>query len=221
MTKTIASAKVKIAQRLADELEDGQVVNLGVGIPTMVPDYIGDKQVFLQSENGLLGMGSTPPDEDVDMDLISASKKPITMAKGASIFDSAASFSMIRGGHIHVAVLGVLQVDQTGEIANWAVPGQTILGVGGSMDLVAGAKKIIIGITHQAKDGSAKIVKELTYPSSGARKISVIITEKAVFKIANGGLLLTEIDPELTVEQLREITEAHFEVSPNLSKDYV
>lgn len=204
------SDRIKIAKRVAQELNEGEVVNLGVGIPTIIPDYLGDKKVFLQSENGLLGMGPTPSDEDIDMDLISASKKPITMDLGASLFDSSDSFLMIRGGHIDTAVLGALQVDETGEVANWAVPGETILGVGGAMDLVAGAKRMIIASMHLSKDGSPKIVKNLSFPSSGVRKADMIVTEHAVFRFIHGEMFLIEILSDVSVEELREMTEAQF-----------
>lgn len=204
------SDRIRIAKRVAEELKEGEIVNLGVGIPTMVPDYLGEKKVFLQSENGLLGMGPTPSEEEIDMDLISASKKPVTMEVGASLFDSADSFLMIRGGHIDVAVLGALQVDETGEVANWAVPGEGILGVGGAMDLVVGAKKMIIACTHVAKDGSPKLVKRLTYPTSGKRKADMLITEHAVFEFKDGKMILREILSDINIEGLRKITEANF-----------
>ncbi|OLO28658.1 succinyl-CoA--3-ketoacid-CoA transferase [Alkalihalophilus pseudofirmus] len=210
------AARIKIAKRVAQELKNGQIVNLGVGIPTLIPDYLDEKEVFLHSENGVLGIGPTPPEDEIDMDLISASKKPITMKKGASLFDSAQSFAMIRGGHIDVAVLGALQVDETGEIANWAVPGKDILGVGGAMDLVTGAKEIILALTHLSKGNASKLVRELSYPSSGFRKVNMVITEKAVFRFHEGKMILVEIDPEISVEELREITDARFEVSENL-----
>lgn len=203
--------RIKIAQRIVQELKQGQVVNLGVGIPTLIPDYLGEKKLVLQSENGLLGMGPTPPAAEVNMDLISASKAPITMEIGASLFDSSNSFAMIRGGHIDVAVLGVLQVDQTGEIANWAVPGQTILGVGGAMDLVAGAKEIIVATLHSSKNGEPKIVKELTFPSSGIRKADLVVSEHAVFKFEDGTMRLIEILSDISIEELKEITGAEFE----------
>ncbi|SEQ97593.1 3-oxoacid CoA-transferase subunit B [Piscibacillus halophilus] len=205
--------RVKVAKRVAEELNDGDIINLGVGIPTLIPDYLGDKKVYLHSENGLLGMGPTPPEDEINMDLISASKKPITMDIGASLFDSSDSFVMIRGGHIDMAVLGALQIDETGEIANWAIPGKTILGVGGAMDLVAGAKKIIIASSHQAKDGSPKFVKKLTFPSSGARKVDMLVTEHAVFKFKDGGCELVEILSDISVEELRDITDANFTVN--------
>ncbi|AXH99542.1 3-oxoacid CoA-transferase subunit B [Sporosarcina sp. PTS2304] len=204
--------RITIAKRIVKELKEGQAVNLGVGIPTLIPDYLGDKKLYLQSENGLLGMGPTPADTEIDMDLISASKKPITADLGASLFDSSDSFAMIRGGHIDIAVLGALQVDQNGEIANWAVPGETILGVGGAMDLVSGAKKIIVATLHTAKDGSPKLVKELTYPSSGSRTVDMVVTEHAVFTFTQGQMKLVEILSDITVDKLKEITAAEFEV---------
>lgn len=205
------SDRIKIAKRVAQELIEGEIVNLGVGIPTLIPDYLCDKKVFLQSENGLLGMGPTPSDQDIDMDLISASKKPVSMDIGASLFDSSDSFLMIRGGHINTAVLGALQVDETGEVANWAVPGETILGVGGAMDLVAGAKRMIIASMHVSKDGSPKIVKKLSCPSSGVRKADMIVTEHAVFKFIEGRMYLVEIlSDDVSIETLREMTDASF-----------
>jgi 3-oxoacid CoA-transferase B subunit len=212
------SERIKIAKRVAEELLEGQIVNLGVGIPTLIPDYLGDKKVFLQSENGLLGMGPTPDNERVNMDLISASKKPITMDAGASLFDSSDSFVMIRGGHIDVAVLGALQVDQYGEIANWAVPGKNILGVGGAIDLVAGAKQIIIACTLQAKDGKSKLVEKLTFPSSGTRRADLLVTEHAVFKFTDSGTELMEILSDISVEKLKDITGFgfnHVKISPS------
>lgn len=209
--------RIKIAKRIVQELKQGQVVNLGVGIPTLIPDYLGEKKLVLQSENGLLGMGPTPSAEEVNMDLISASKEPITMEIGASLFDSSNSFAMIRGGHIDVAVLGVLQVDQTGEIANWAVPGQTILGVGGAMDLVAGANEIIVATLHTSKNGEPKLVKELTFPSSGIRKADLVVSEHAVFKFEKGTMKLVEILSDVTIEQLKELTGAEFEYNSEIA----
>lgn len=193
-----------IAKRIAEELRDGESVNLGVGIPTLVTSYIGDKDVYLQSENGLLGMGPPPPEEELDADLISAGKEPITIAQGASFFNSADSFAMIRGGHIDAAVLGILQVNPQGEIANWAVPGQPILGVGGAMDLVVGAKRVIGAATLFAKDGSPKIVPQLTYPTSGIRPIDLLVTEYAVFSFENGEIVVKELLGDLSKEELQE-----------------
>ncbi|EKN70532.1 acyl CoA:acetate/3-ketoacid CoA transferase, beta subunit [Neobacillus bataviensis LMG 21833] len=209
--------RIRIAKRIAMELREGTVVNLGVGIPTLIQNYLSpDSKVYLQSENGLLGMGPTPPKEEIDMDLISASKHPITLGEGASIFSSSDSFVMIRGGHVDTAVMGALQVSETGEIANWAVPGQDILGVGGAMDLVASAKKIIIAISHVAKDQSPKIVKKLTYPTSGIRTAEMIVTEKAVFRIENGKMRLDEIAEDSSLDEIRKLTGAEFFVSENL-----
>ncbi|MFD1927960.1 3-oxoacid CoA-transferase subunit B [Sporosarcina siberiensis] len=202
--------RIKISKRIIEEFKEGETVNLGVGIPTLIPDYLGDKKLYLQSENGLLGIGPTPPEEEINMELISASKKPITMDLGASLFDSSDSFAMIRGGHINVAVLGALQVDETGEIANWAVPGATILGVGGAMDLVAGAQRIIIATLHNAKNGEPKIVEKLTFPSSGVRKADMIVTEHAVFKFKDNKMELVEILSDVTLEELKELTGAKF-----------
>ncbi|MGG4169187.1 3-oxoacid CoA-transferase subunit B [Rossellomorea vietnamensis] len=204
------SNRITIAKRVAQELNEDEIVNLGVGIPTLIPDYLGEKKVYLQSENGLLGMGPTPTGEEVDMDLISASKKPVSMDIGSSLFDSSDSFLMIRGGHIDTAVLGALQVDQTGEVGNWAVPGETILGVGGAMDLVAGAKRMIIASMHLSKNGSPKLVKKLSFPSSGVRKADMVVTEHAVFKFLEEKMYLVEILSDISVEGLREITDAPF-----------
>jgi len=205
--------RIKIAQRIADEFEDGQIINLGVGIPTIIPDYIEGKDVYLHSENGLLGMGPTPEEKSINMDLISASKQPVTVETGASIFDSSDSFLMIRGGHVDVAVLGTLQVDETGEVANWAVPGQNILGVGGAMDLVAGAKKIIIATMHTSKDGTPKLLEKLTFPSSGVRKVNMIVTEHAVFEFKDEKMFLIEVLSDISLERLKDITPANYEVS--------
>jgi 3-oxoacid CoA-transferase B subunit len=214
-----AAARIRIAKRIAGELQDGKVVNLGVGIPTLIQNYLNsEKKVYLQSENGLLGIGPTPPPDEIDMDLISASKQPITMGVGAAIFSSSDSFVMIRGGHVDVAVMGALQVSGSGEIANWAVPGEDILGVGGAMDLVASAKKIIIAITHVAKGGSPKIVRELAYPTSGIRTAEMIVTEKAVFRIADGVMRLEEVAVDSSVEEIRSLTGAEFVVAENLKR---
>jgi 3-oxoacid CoA-transferase B subunit len=222
MLKKLNDYKERIAKRIAKELSIGMVVNLGVGIPTLIPDYLEPHQgVFLQSENGMLGMGPTPPDEEIDMDCISASKHPVTLDPGASIFSSADSFVMIRGGHIDVAVLGALQVSEKGEIANWAVPGTDILGVGGAMDLVPGAKKIIVAITHTTKDHSPKLVKELTYPTSGIRCAELIVTEKGVFSVKNGEMMLEEIAEDTTLDEILATTEARFQISESLKVMHV
>lgn len=193
-----------IAKRIAQELQDGQIVNLGIGIPTLVTSYIEGKEVYLQSENGLLGMGPPPSENQIDADLISAGKEPVTITKDASFFSSADSFAMIRGGHIDVAVLGILQVNRFGEIANWSVPGQPILGVGGAMDLVVGAKKVIAAATLFTKDGESKIVESLTYPRSGIRRIEMLVTEYAVFEFEDEKVIVKELLGELTIEKLQD-----------------
>lgn len=197
------NARERIAKRIAAELEDGQAVNLGVGIPTLVASFIAEKEVYLQSENGLIGMGPPPEKAAIDADLISAGKEPVTLAKHAAFFNSADSFAMIRGGHIDVAVLGILQVNPQGEVANWAVPGQPILGVGGAMDLVVGAKKVIAAATLFAKDGSAKLVPQLTYPTSGIRLIDMLVTEHAVFEFTTDGVVVTEIVSDMDFATLQ------------------
>lgn len=194
----------RIAKRIAEELEDGQIVNLGIGIPTLVTSYIDDKEIYLQTENGLLGMGPPPTEDNLDIDLMNAGKEPVTYLKGASFFSSADSFALIRGGHIDVAVLGTLQVDVHGEIANWAVPNQPILGVGGAMDLVTGAKKVIVAATLFAKDGSSKLVKELTYKTSGIRKVDLFVSDYAVFQFTDEGVKVVEIMEDISIEELSE-----------------
>ncbi|WP_235427275.1 3-oxoacid CoA-transferase subunit B [Cohnella kolymensis] len=207
----------RIARRIALELESGMVVNLGVGIPTLIQDFLQPNHgVFLQSENGLLGMGPTPPDDEFDMDLISASKHPITLEPGASIFSSSDSFAMIRGGHIDVAVMGALQVSERGEIANWSIPGQDILGVGGAMDLVASAKTMMIAINHLTKDSKPKLVRNLSYPTSGIRFAQKVIDGGERIFIENSRMILREIAPDCTLEEISATTEAHFEVAEDL-----
>jgi len=206
-----------IAKRIAEELEDGLIVNLGVGIPTMVSSYLGDKEVFLQTENGLLGMGPPATEENLDIDLIDAGKEPVTYLKGASFFSSADSFALIRGGHVDVAVLGILQVDIHGEIANWAVPNQPILGVGGAMDLVAGAKKVIVAATLFAKDGTSKLVKELSYKTSGIRKVDLFVSDYAVFKFTEEGPRVVELLEDISIEELSEKVDFPLEFEKSFS----
>lgn len=207
-------AKQYIASRAAKELKNGDVVNLGIGIPTLVVDYLpDDTEIHLHSENGILGFGPTPSEENIDPDLVNAGKLPVSVKKGASFFDSPTSFAMIRGNHVDVAILGVLQVDQYGHIANWAIPGQDILGVGGAMDLLEGAKKVIVTTTHTTKTGEPKIVEELTYPITSLRKVNVIVTELAVFRVNERGLELTEIAPGVTLDEVKQKTDAPFSLS--------
>lgn len=200
-----------IAKRVAKELQSGEIVNLGIGIPTLVADYVPkEKKVFFQTENGLLGVGGSPVPGKEDPNLVNAGKMPATEEIGASYFSSADSFGMIRGGHVDVAILGALQVDQKGRLANWAIPGKTILGVGGAMDLLVGAKMIIVATTHQTKGGKPKIVKESSYPLTGIRPVDLIVTDCAVFSVREETLFLQELAPGITLEQLYAITEAFF-----------
>lgn len=198
-----------IAKRAAQELTGPCIVNLGIGIPTLVAKFIDDEKVYFHTENGLLGVSDVEED-DIDPNLVNAGKLPVGEAIGASFFNSAESFGMIRGGHVDVAILGVLQADQTGLIANWAVPGKNIMGVGGAMDLLVGAKKIIVTTTHTSKDGKSKILKECTYPITSTRSVDMIITELAVFKVENKQLKCIELMPGVTIEEVREKTEAEF-----------
>lgn len=199
----------KIATRAAIELEKSVYVNVGIGIPTLAANYLESDEVYLHTENGLLGVG--PYDENnVDPNIVNAGKLSVTELPGAAYFSSSESFAMIRGGHIDTVVLGVLQVDQTGEIANWAIPGKNIIGVGGAMDLLEGAKKVIVTMSHTTKRGEPKILKELAFPRTSLRKVDLIITELAVFKVEEDGLHLVEIMEGATLEEIEEKTEAEF-----------
>lgn len=198
-----------IAKRAAKELTGPCTVNLGIGIPTLVAEYIHEDTIFLHTENGLLGVTDVE-EKDIDPNLVNAGKLPVGEAIGASYFNSADSFAMIRGGHVDAAILGVLQVDQTGVIANWAVPGKNIMGVGGAMDLLVGAKKVIVTTTHTDKNGKSKILKECTYPITSTRSVDVIITDLAVFEVVDKQLKLIELMPDVTIEEVREKTEAEF-----------
>lgn len=197
-----------IAKRAADELIDGQIVNLGIGIPTLVAKYVNEKTVYFHTENGMLGVKEVTG--EVDPNLVNAGKMPVGEGIGASYFNSAESFAMIRGGHIDVAILGVLQVDEKAQIANWAIPGKTIIGVGGAMDLLSGAKKVIVTTTHTSKDGKSKLIKKNTFPITSTRSVDVIITELAVFHYIKNQLHLTELMPGVTYEEVLEKTEASF-----------
>ncbi|MGE7118889.1 3-oxoacid CoA-transferase subunit B [Peribacillus sp. NPDC046944] len=211
MNKQMSKHEVQhlIAKRVAKELHGPCTVNLGIGIPTLVAEYLEDENVFLHTENGMLGVTDVE-EEDIDPNLVNAGKLPVGEAVGTSFFDSSDSFAMIRGGHVDVAILGALQVAQSGIIANWAVPGKNILGVGGAMDLLVGAKKVIITMSHTSKDGQSKILKACTYPITSTRSVDMIVTELAVFEVVDKQLKLVELMPGVTLAEVKEKTEADF-----------
>ena len=205
-----------IAKRAAKELHDGDVVNLGIGIPTMIPNYLPEGvSVTLQTENGAMGMGPTPAEGEEDKNMINAGGGFITLNPGASTFDSATSFAIIRGGHVNVSFLGALQVDEKGNLANWIIPGKMAPGMGGAMDLVVGAKRVILTMEHTQK-GAPKILKECNLPLTAAGQVNMIITEMGVMDITPEGIVLREIHPEFTVEQVQAATEAKLIISPDL-----
>jgi len=213
----MALSREQMAQRVAQELQDGFYVNLGIGIPTLVANYVPENMdVMLQSENGLLGMGQFPTEDEIDADLINAGKQTVTMATGASVFSSAESFAMIRGGHVDLTVLGAFEVDVNGNIASYMIPGKLIKGMGGAMDLVAGADNIIVTMTHASKHGDSKLLANCSLPLTGKGCIKKVLTDLAYIEIKDGKFYLLEYAPGVTIEQIKALTEGELVVSDSV-----
>lgn len=214
----MADLKERIAKRVAKELNDGDVVNLGIGLPTMVANYLPeDIHIILQSENGIMGMGPAPEPGHEDVDIVNAGAQYVSINEGAMFFDSATSFDIIRGGHVDATILGSLEVDRHGNLANWIVPGKMVPGMGGAMDLVVGAKKVIIAMLHTQK-GKHKILNECTLPYTAINVVDMIVTEMGVMEVVEDGIMLTELHPDFTVEQVQEATECELIISDNLKE---
>ena len=218
MIEDRAKKREIIARRVAKELKDGDLVNLGIGMPTLVANYIPDDvDLIFQSENGFVGLGPAPKEDEIDWDIVNAGAQPVTVLEGAAFFDSADSFGIIRGGHLDVTVLGALQVDEEGNLANWMIPGKMVPGMGGAMDLVVGAKKVIIAMEHTAK-GNHKILKKCNLPLTAANEVDLIVTEMGVIERREKGLVLTEIAPDTTIEEVIEMTGADLIVAEDLKE---